>query len=226
MKRTESNDYPKEEKKLKLKNLSSKQKRLMEASAAGGSGIALGALSVVLMGFYEKAEGNNAPENLVEDVEGTEEIEVPIYTSAPFSEKVEGDMSFQEAFSTAREDVGPGGFFEWDGQTFNTYYKDEWDQLSKEEKTDFTNSINQEQSVELSDISDADEILQILNDLEENESIEIVEEDIVILDEDTEEGDIVVIEEENSIDEGDEESGPDLDAEIDELDDPSSELIQ
>jgi hypothetical protein len=40
---------------------------------------------------------------------------------------VSDDMSFSEAFSAAREELGPGGVFAWQGQYYNTFYAEELD---------------------------------------------------------------------------------------------------
>lgn len=210
---------------LRFKNLTPKQKRLLEASALGVSGIAFGALAVSLMGFSEKQDNTEEAVEPNDIFEGTEELIVPIYPSAPFSEAVEEDMSFNEAFASAREDVGAGGFFEWNGQTYNTYYKEEWDSLSDEEQTDFSSSVDQFKATSEEDISSADEILQILNDLEESESIEIEDEDIVILDDDASEEDIVIIEDEPEDEDLDEMEEDDIDPELDEFDDGTSEVV-
>jgi hypothetical protein len=43
-------------------------------------------------------------------------------------------MSFNEAFATAREETGPGGYFYYHGGWYGTYYKNEWEQFSPEYK--------------------------------------------------------------------------------------------
>lgn len=50
---------------------------------------------------------------------------------------VSDDMSFSEAFAAARAEVGPGGAFEWHGTIYGTYYADEWNNMSAEEKEAF-----------------------------------------------------------------------------------------
>src|SRR5690606_24431245 len=97
-------------------------KSLLGFAASGVGGVALGA---VLMSFTngfvkEKSETKPAEEN-EENV-----IEIPIYTSAPFSDSAHDFMSFSDAFAAAGKDVGAGGFFEWRGNTYNTYHKEEW----------------------------------------------------------------------------------------------------
>lgn len=50
---------------------------------------------------------------------------------------VDDSMSFSEAFSAAREDTGPGGIFSWRGATYNTFFKDEWNQIGLADKQEF-----------------------------------------------------------------------------------------
>lgn len=48
-------------------------------------------------------------------------------------------MSFAQAFSSARAEVGPHGVFAWHGGVFGTYYADEWNSLPAEYRTSFSN---------------------------------------------------------------------------------------
>lgn len=48
--------------------------------------------------------------------------------------------TFAEAFAEARAELGPGGVFEWNGSYYNTFYKEEWDAMSAEEKEEFLES--------------------------------------------------------------------------------------
>ena len=57
--------------------------------------------------------------------------------------EVSDDMSFNEAFSAAREEVGPGGVFYWRGGIYGTYNKEEWESISEEERADFTERANE-----------------------------------------------------------------------------------
>jgi hypothetical protein len=50
---------------------------------------------------------------------------------------VNDDMSFSEAFAAARQEVGPGGVFEWHGQIYGTYYADEWNNMSAAERAEY-----------------------------------------------------------------------------------------
>lgn len=56
--------------------------------------------------------------------------------------QVDDNKSFSEAFADARNQVGSGGVFEWRGNVYGTYYKDEWEAMSSEERQEFQASIN------------------------------------------------------------------------------------
>lgn len=49
---------------------------------------------------------------------------------------VEAD-NFEEAFAQAREQVGPGGAFEYNGKIYGTYYADEWKNMTTEERAEY-----------------------------------------------------------------------------------------
>ena len=55
---------------------------------------------------------------------------------------VDDSMSFSEAFADAREQVGPGGVFEWHGKVYGTYYKEEWNNMSPEERSEWQSRID------------------------------------------------------------------------------------
>lgn len=55
----------------------------------------------------------------------------------PIAVGVSDDMSFSQAFAAARAEVGAGGAFEWHGRVYGTYYKNEWDEMSAQERHDF-----------------------------------------------------------------------------------------
>lgn len=54
---------------------------------------------------------------------------------------VTDNMSFDDAFKTARQEVGAGGYFEWHGELYNTYYKEEWDSLSPQQREDYAATV-------------------------------------------------------------------------------------
>jgi hypothetical protein len=48
-------------------------------------------------------------------------------------------MSFEEAFAAARKESGPGAAFTYEGKEYSTFTKEEWDELSQEQKDSFLN---------------------------------------------------------------------------------------
>lgn len=185
---------------LKFKNLTVGQKRLLESSASGLSGVALGSVAMALMGASGSAEPAGDDPS---DSGSLNPVDIPIYPEAPFSDVVTDDMSFNEAFAAARKDIGAGGFFEWEGSTYNSYYKEEWEALSPEEQGDFMASVNPPSG---GDAVSEDIIIQILNGDEEDPTIDILDhEDIVILDDDPQNpidlDDVVIIDDDFDVDE-------------------------
>lgn len=79
----------------------------------------------------------------VEEVNTDNSVSVVI-DEAPCAKGVTDDMSFSEAFSKARVEVGPGGVFEWNGNLYGTYYEEEWDAMSAEEKEEYYSRVNWE----------------------------------------------------------------------------------
>lgn len=77
----------------------------------------------------------------VEDADAENSVLV-VVDEAPCAKSVTDDMSFSEAFSKARAEVGPGGVFEWNGNLYGTYYEEEWQAMSAEEKAEYYNSVN------------------------------------------------------------------------------------
>ncbi len=55
---------------------------------------------------------------------------------------VDDDMSFSEAFAAAREQVGPGGVFEWHGGVYGTYYANEWNAMTDEQHEQWYSSVD------------------------------------------------------------------------------------
>lgn len=99
--------------------------RIIGGAAAG---VALGAAATVL--------SSGTP---VDGAEANGGEEVPTWSDGevPVAHGVNDDMSFTEAFNTARTEVGPGGAFEWHGNIYHTYNKTEWDNMSAEDKAAF-----------------------------------------------------------------------------------------
>jgi hypothetical protein len=167
-----------EERKVTLSNLTERQKGLLGAAGAGVAGISLGVVAMSLMGAAESTAGGEVNPPVIPGT-GTEDVEVTIYTDAPFAEGVNDSMSFGEAFRTARADVGAGGIFEWHGKLYNTYLKEEWAAMDKSERAEFFASIDKDFLP--GDEEKETEIINIVNDTEDTIDDN---EDIVILDDD------------------------------------------
>lgn len=50
---------------------------------------------------------------------------------------IDDSMSFNEAFAAARDEVGAGGIFVWHGNTYGTYYAEEWNSMSADDKEQY-----------------------------------------------------------------------------------------
>lgn len=82
-----------------------------------------------------------APDSESIDSPNPEEVIVATSTGIRVAQ-VDDNKSFSEAFADARSQVGAGGVFEWRGNVYGTYYKDEWETMSTEERQEFQSSIN------------------------------------------------------------------------------------
>ena len=121
-----------------------------------GSGAASGGLFLGLTNkAYETTETTDTTDttDTTEDTEKDSEnmtkpevrgSEVPVETSVAdlkIATSVTPDMSFGEAFATARAEVGEGGYFMYNGGWYGTYYAEEWAGMTAEEKTTFSEAI-------------------------------------------------------------------------------------
>jgi hypothetical protein len=75
---------------------------------------------------------------------------------------VTNDMTFDQAFATAREEVGPGGMFSWNNETYNTFYKEEWNGLSLEQKQDYLASVGYETTSSEEQIAENNEVAPVV----------------------------------------------------------------
>lgn len=122
------------------------------AYAAGGFAAGV-ASSFATSAFAENVDTNSVDEEIIVAEEATASdatAEAVVAEPAPAPEdvllatdeglriaQVDDSDSFAEAFADARQQVGPGGAFEWRGQVYNTYYAEEWDNMSAEQRAEF-----------------------------------------------------------------------------------------
>ena len=80
-------------------------------------------------------------------VSGEEKQDAASTASSPTADKqpvkvgeVSDDMSFTDAFNSARAQVGAGGVFHWHGGIYSTYTADEWDNMTADNREEYTNA--------------------------------------------------------------------------------------
>lgn len=110
--------------------------------------VSLGGVAGILMGagamYAADAVAQEASESETSEEGAAEESAVRVA-------EVNDNMSFSEAFESARAEVGPGGVFYWHGGIYNTYTATEWDAMSDAEKDAFAQRVAPE--VEASAVS-------------------------------------------------------------------------
>ena len=97
-------------------------------------GVVIGGVPGILLG----SAGSLFASNAAEEEQVTEETETP---EVGVAQNVNDEMSFADAYAAAREELGAGGVFVWNGNVYNTYNQEEWEALSDEEKADFLESV-------------------------------------------------------------------------------------
>lgn len=100
-----------------------------KAATGMGSGILLGTGAMLFSSGTTLDELHGEEDHYPEWTDG----KVPIATST------DDNMSFSEAFGTARMEVGSGGVFEWNGNIYSTYTENEWNGMTAEEKAEYAN---------------------------------------------------------------------------------------
>jgi len=54
---------------------------------------------------------------------------------------INDNLTFEDAYNAAREEVGPGGIFSWHGEVYNTYTVEEWRGLSLAQRQEFLSDV-------------------------------------------------------------------------------------
>jgi hypothetical protein len=104
--------------------------------AAGGAGVAY----AVENAFRSGADAGPTADALSGTDEAAPEANAASFddSKVPVAAGVNDGMSFPEAFAAGRGEVGSGGVFWWRGACYNTYTREEWSQLSPEDRTAFS----------------------------------------------------------------------------------------
>jgi hypothetical protein len=108
-------------------NLTKKDKALM--GVAGVSAVGTGVVGYAFYGIDGK--GNPLPVVQPELVK----------QNATLAASTNDNMGFKQAFDSARAEVGPGSYFEWRGQVYNTYTEAEWTQMTPEQQEQYVSSL-------------------------------------------------------------------------------------
>ena len=142
-----------------LQKTSAKNEKVAYAAGGFAAGLASGvAGSAIAANPAEDdvTEEIAAEENVVVTETAQEVVEEQAYTTPEPEDvllatdegiriaQVDDNASFAEAFADARAQVGPGGAFEWRGHIYNTYYAEEWNNMSAEERAEYQAKIDYE----------------------------------------------------------------------------------
>ncbi|WP_281615726.1 hypothetical protein [Flammeovirga sp. SubArs3] len=121
----------------KLKEL----KQYSKKAAKPAGNIALGSAAVIggVLGAEKVSDllSDDSAQNDNTD-EPVESVAQPDYNwqEAPVAQSVNDDMTFSEAFSSAREELGAGGVFYWNGSPYHTFTEEEYDPTTGEVTVD------------------------------------------------------------------------------------------
>lgn len=99
----------------------------------GIPGICIGSAGTV----FAKSLFNDTPVKPVNPVDPVDPELGPLQVA-----EVDDEMSFGEAFAEAREQVGPGGVFEWRGNVYNTYRIEEWEAMSDADRMEYADRLS------------------------------------------------------------------------------------
>lgn len=127
-----------------VENVENSKGETWKAVTIGGvTGILMGAGGLYAMNaFAEETPGSSSGKPLpAGSVRTNDETGMKVAS-------VNDEMSFGEAFATARQAVGEGGVFHWRGNVYNTYTKEEWDAMTPAERNEFARAAQPEIAAE------------------------------------------------------------------------------
>lgn len=99
------------------------------------------------------------------------------------STSVTDDMTFQEAFDSAREELGGGNFFIWNGNLYGTFYQEEWEALTEEQQGDYLAALPQENLPDFVESFGLPPVLVIEDPVALPETIEVIDNAVIARDE-------------------------------------------
>lgn len=137
-------DMPVDEKKEEKTVLDSDKKKEAPAPKKGewkkvamgtGTGIVFGAAAGL---FTSATPVENAVTEEESHTEGLQQTtQTVVDEGISMATGVDDEMTFSQAFRAARIEVGAGGAFEWRGQTYSTYYAEEWESMTPEQQAEY-----------------------------------------------------------------------------------------
>lgn len=104
-------------------------------------------------------------------------------TEIHVASNVNDNMSFSDAFATARAEVGPGGAFEWRGNVYGTYLAEEWDDLTPEQKAEYNGHFNwgNYSKTETADTASTEDV-EVVDAPDKNTEATVSTEDVEVVD--------------------------------------------
>lgn len=133
-----SKEVSKNEEKKTEKPVTKKGSFFRKAGVGLGMGVLLGSTTSFITADAVAGEtGNDPGDNPPVDPGHSEAHPAWSDGEVAIATGVSDDMSFSEAFSSARAEVGPGGAFEWHGNVYGTYTAEEWNNMSAEERQEY-----------------------------------------------------------------------------------------
>lgn len=108
--------------------------------------VTIGGFAGIMLGSAGTFAATAAPIDVTEDIEeeiadeNAEETTNSVVAHGKVASGVTDEMSFSEAFATARHEVGAGGCFVWHGKVYGTYYADEWNAMTPDQRDEFVSS--------------------------------------------------------------------------------------
>ena len=145
-----------------------KNPKLMMA-ALFGTGGAIGFISAKSIDTYETEELTDLTS------EGADKTDLVELTTDQSITSIDPSHSFSEAFAHSREQLGPGGVFEYKGELYNTYYAEEWNGMENTQKDTYFADFHNNVQDEVTHIAHNDQITKISIDHDGTPEITLVD---------------------------------------------------